>query len=568
MDLPSSKSDLEETVLRLMDEANARRVVPDPRMMRYQQLGDECIPVEGTECENGTPIMRHAHVTPAMHRRLLNDWYNGPNFVQKFQAMCKERANQRAFAVRPVVRVSREFVYDAESGLERPFDITYYDETQYTTYGDAWKTVEDFGRGLVELGLDSDSRVCIYLETRLEWLLSAYGVWSQGMVLATVYANLGEEALIEAFAETNCGAIITVKERIASVVSMIRRGAIPHSILISLDGMPTGIDLTGIQVKEWQAIVDTGSLSSYPLAIRTNSDDLVFIMYTSGTTGGPKGVMHTYGSVTSGINGMGGRLNELVGPVEPDERYCAMLPLAHIFEFAVLNIFFARGCLIGFGTPRTLLSTYARPHGDLEEFQPLFLSGVPRIFDNYKKTMEAQLAPRGSLERKIFDHAFASRLKYMREGMDTPFWNEVVFAPFRKMLGGRVRSGFGGGGPISGPTQLFMNVINGGLIQGWGLTETIGNGTKQLVGDMETNIVGQCEHACEMKLVDTEDYKHTDLPEPRGEICLRGPCMFKGYYKQEALTREVLGEDGWFRTGDVGSIAPRGRLRIIGRIKS
>ncbi|KAK7194836.1 long-chain-fatty-acid-CoA ligase [Novymonas esmeraldas] len=569
MDSPQYRAKLATTVLKLMEEENARQVVADPQMMLYTRLGDEALGVEGTESASGTPVYRHAKVMGHTYASLVEEWYNGPNFVQRFESMCKTRGNKRALAYRPVIRVSKELVKEPESGLERLFDITFYDKTRYVTHGEMWTMVENFGRGLREMDITPDCKVGIYLETRWEWLVSAYGVWSQGMVLTTVFANLGEEALCEAFTETSCAAIVTVGERVPSLVAMMQRGAIPFSIIIYLGPLPDGIgDATGVTLKAWEDVVKDGALSDKPVCLPTNNDDLALIMYTSGTTGGSKGVMHTYGTMTAGINGMGGRLNELSGAVEPDERYCCALPLAHIFEFTVTNVFLTRGCWIGFGRPRTLLSTYAHPHGDLEEYKPSLLVGVPHIFDNYKKTMEASLAPRGSLERCIFDHAFASRARYMRLGMQTPFWDRVVFAPLREMLGGRVRSMFGGGSPVSSATQHFMNTVIGGFIQGYGLTETIGNGAKQLVCDLEPACIGQLEMACELKLVDTPDYKHTDLPEPRGEVCLRGPSVFKGYYKKEELTKAAIDEDGWFHTGDVGSIADRGRLRIVSRIKS
>ncbi|CCD19291.1 fatty acyl CoA syntetase 1, putative [Trypanosoma vivax Y486] len=125
-----------------------------------------------------------------------------------------------------------------------------------------------------------------------------------------------------------------------------------------------------------------------------------------------------------------------------------------------------------------------------------------------------------------------------------------------------------GGAPISKATQDFVNVVFTRIIQGWGLTETVCVGGVQLLGDMETGAVGQLAITEELRLLDVDGYKHTDTPEPRGEILLRGPFLFKGYYKQEKLTQEALDADGWFHTGDVGSIGPNGSLRIIGRVKA
>ncbi|KPA73724.1 putative fatty acyl CoA synthetase 2 [Leptomonas pyrrhocoris] len=569
MDAPEYRAKLAATVLQLMEEENARHVAADPQMMLYSRLGDEALPVEGTEQQDGTPVYHHAKVRDgSAFDDVAHEWYNGPNFVQRFESICRSRGNKRAFAYRPTIRVSAELVKDPESGLERKFDVTFFDATKYLSYTEVWTTIENFGRGLCELGIPQDCKIALYLETRWEWLVSAYGVWSQNMVLTTVFSNLGEEALSEAFAETSCAAVVTVGERVPSLIAMMRRGAMPYCVLIYLDSLPANIEAEGISLRAWEDVVRDGGLSVMPVRIPTNNDDLALIMYTSGTTGGPKGVMHTFGSITSGVRGMGEKWNELLGPLKADECYVAALPLSHVFEFVMCVISLARGCWIGFGHPRTLLNTYAQPHGDLVEFKPSLLVGVPRIFDNYKKTMEASLAPRGSLERCIFDHAFASRVRYMKQGMQTPFWNEVVFRPFQEMVGGRVRSMFGGGSPVSSVTQTFFNVVIGGFIQGYGLTETIGNGAKQLIGDKEVLCVGQPERCVELKLVDTEDYKHTDIPEPRGEICLRGPMLFKGYYKKEAVAKAVIDEEGWFHTGDVGAVADRGRLRIVSRIKS
>ncbi|ESS65389.1 fatty acyl CoA synthetase 2 [Trypanosoma cruzi Dm28c] len=558
---------LENSVFSLMDQENSRRMVPHDKIQRIWQYGAQNEPLPGTETENMSAVYRRVGTNDAEHAKLCHEWYYGDNMPQRFKKICEEGGSRNAFGYRPVLRVSKEVLKD-QNGLERAYDITYLTETCYIDFDTLWGYITAFGRGLAELGIRPNANVAIYEETRWEWLATIYGIWSQSMVACTVYATLGEAALAYAFRETECSAIVCNAASVRNLLRMMREDLIPSAVIIYLGELPPDVEAGSHRIFSWLHIVDNGRISEEPLRITTDNDQLAFIMYTSGTTGNPKGAMHTHGSLVSGVLACADRVNDLIGPFEVGEAYCAYLPLAHIFEFGVVNIFLARGSLVGFGSPRTLLDTFTRPHGDYFEYKPVFTIGVPRIFDTIKKTVEARLAPRGSLERRIFEHAFQSRLRALKDGMETPYWNEVVFGPFRYLLGGKMRTMLSAGGPISAPTQTFLNVVFGLMVQGWGLTETVCVGTKQLCGDIETVVAGQQERICEMCLLDVDEYKHTDTPEPRGEILLRGPFLFKGYYKQEKLTREALDEDGWFHTGDVGSITTHGRLRIIGRVKA
>ncbi|CBH14145.1 fatty acyl CoA synthetase 2 [Trypanosoma brucei gambiense DAL972] len=567
MNTASALNEIEVAVLQLMDEANSRESAPNEDIVQLRSKGSQNEAIPQTETENMSAIYRRAGVSGEEHTRLCREWYYGVNMPQKFMAICKKGGSRRAFAYRVLSNISKEVLRD-QNGLERSYDITYFKETCYINYRVLWENIESFGRGLVELGISPNSRVAIYEETRWEWLATIYGIWSQNMVATTVYANLGEDALAYALRETGSRAIICNATNVPTLVRLVQSNRIPPLVIIYIGQLPPDTKSTHCRIISWLHVVDNGRLSDEPLRIPTDNDQVAFIMYTSGTTGDPKGVIHTHGSLISGVTACADYVNELIGPYEEGESYCAYLPLAHIFEFGVVNIFLARGSFVGFGNPRTLLDTYTRPHGDYREYKPVFTIGVPRVYDTIKKTVESQLAPRGTLQRRIFEHAFQTRLRALKKGEETPYWNRLIFSPFRSMLGGKMKTMLSAGGPLSAPTQTFLHVVFGIMPQGWGLTETVCVGTKQVAGDMEPAAAGKQERTCEMRLLDVEGYKHTDEPDPRGEILLRGPFLFKGYYKQEELTKEVLDEDGWFHTGDVGSIGPNGTLRIIGRVKA
>ncbi|KAL4619551.1 hypothetical protein ACB092_06G087600 [Castanea dentata] len=209
---------------------------------------------------------------------------------------------------------------------------------------------------------------------------------------------------------------------------------------------------------------------------------------------------------------------------------------------------------------------------DLAALRPTIFSSVPRLYNRIYDGITNAVANSGKLREGLFRVAYNSKKQAIMSGRNpSPMWDRLVFNKIKEKLGGRVRFLGSGASPLSPDIMDFLRVCFGcQVIEGYGMTETSCVISMMDVGDNLSGHVGSPSPACEIKLVDVPEMNYTskDQPHPRGEICVRGPIVFQGYYKDEGQTSEVIDNDGWLHTGDIGSWLPGGRLKIIDRLAS
>ncbi|CAE6055188.1 unnamed protein product [Arabidopsis arenosa] len=297
--------------------------------------------------------------------------------------------------------------------------------------------------------------------------------------------------------------------------------------------------------------------------------DVCTIMYTSGTSGEPKGVVLTHEAAATCVIGADLCLDQFEDKMTHEDVYLSFLPLAHILDRANEEYFFRKGASVGYyhGDLNAL-------RDDIQELKPTFLAGVPRVFERIYDGIQKALQELNPRRRLIFYALYKYKLAWMNRGYShskaSPMADFIAFKKIKNQLGGRIRLLVSGGAPLSLEIEEFLRVTSCCLVvQGYGLTETLGGTTLGYPDEMcMLGTVGIPAVYNEIRLEEVPEMGYDPLGEnPAGEICIRGKCLFSGYYKNPELTEEVM-KDGWFHTGDIGEILPNGLLKIIDRKKN
>ncbi|KAM8768957.1 long-chain-fatty-acid--CoA ligase 3a isoform 1-T2 [Acanthopagrus schlegelii] len=454
-------------------------------------------------------------------------------------------------------------------------------EYRWLSYKEVLTAASQLGSGLASLGQRPKNTIAIFCETRAEWIIAAQACFLYNFPLVTLYSTLGGPAIAHGLNESQVSHIITSRELLETRLKAILIEVPRLQHIIVVDNTPTSWPgyPRGISVHNMAAVQKLGAKPENAARERKQPmpSDIAVIMYTSGSTGIPKGVMISHSNIIAGITGMAERIPNLC----EEDTYIGYLPLAHVLELSAELVCVAHGCRIGYSSPQTLADQSTKikkgSKGDTSMLQPTLMAAVPEIMDRIYKNVMTKVEEMNCVQRTLFILAYNYKLEQLAKGYSTPLCDKLVFKKVRSLLGGQTRVLLSGGAPLSAATQRFMNVCFCCPVgQGYGLTETCGAGTisecKQL-WDYSTGRVGGPLVCCEIKLKDWVEggYRSTDKPHPRGEILVGGPNVTMGYYKNEAKNQEdfFVDENGqrWFCTGDIGEFHQDGCLKIIDRKK-
>lgn len=434
---------------------------------------------------------------------------------------------------------------------------------QTATWNQYYERARAAGLGFYELGVRHGDRICILSENCLEWVYSDLGGLGIGAAVVPVYPTV--PAAEVAYIVNNCNAKVLVVENRAQLDKALGVAAdcpsLESLVVITEEAPVSG----AIKVLSFAALQEMGRArhNDEPelfkqLAAAVEADDLLTIQYTSGTTGVPKGAMHTHSTIMAQLH--------YLDAVSPSYGYdtdkcVGFLPLSHILERVPVHFY-----IMFKGITKSYAESINTIADDIREKKPTILFGVPRILEKIYSRMTMEIREKPALVQKVF--AWAQRVGdqvsvYKQRKQPLPvglkFKHRLAFAlVFKKLqeaLGGRVRWFCAAGGPIATEIVNFFNAAGIFVMEGYGMSETAGGITLSNLDDFHPGSVGRPLPGYDLKIADD------------GEILVKGDCVFKGYWNTPEATAEAFTEDGYFHTGDIGHFNDDGLLFITDRKK-
>ena len=403
-------------------------------------------------------------------------------------------------------------------------------------------------KGLVAAGIEPGDRVALMSHTRYEWTLIDYAIWTAGAVTVPVYETSSAEQAEWILSDSGARACFVETASYGDIIGSFRDRVPALSHVWRIDS-----DLDSLRA----AGADLGDEVAAERAAKAGAADLATVIYTSGTTGRPKGCELTHENLLSDVrNAFLGPLTVVAGAQNPGTLL--FLPLAHVFARIIQVGCLEGGIVLGHcGDLTALLPALA-------SFRPTFILAVPRVFEKVYNTAEQKAVS----EKKgaIFSRAADAAIAYSRalDGPGRPsfglraqhaVFDRLVYGKLRAALGGRTEYAVSGGAALSERLSHFFRGIGVTVLEGYGLTETTAATTVNRPDRNKIGTVGQPLPGVAIKIADD------------GEILISGKNVFPGYWHNEAATKEVFAEDGWFATGDIGELDEEGFLKITGRKK-
>ncbi|XP_043688068.1 long chain acyl-CoA synthetase 4-like [Telopea speciosissima] len=442
----------------------------------------------------------------------------------------------------------------------------------WLTYKEVYDIVMKVGRSIRSCGVEPGGRCGIYGVNCPEWMISMQACNAHGLYCVPLYDTLGAGAVEYIICHAEVSIVFAEEKKIPEVLKTFPMTTENLKTIVSFGKVTPEqreeVEKFGLAIYSWDEFLQLGDGKEFDLPMKKLSD-ICTIMYTSGTTGDPKGVLISNNAIATLLAGIGQMLESVNEKLTPDDVFMSYLPLAHIFDRVVEELFIHKGGSIGFwrGDVKLMIE-------DLGELKPTLFCAVPRVLDRIYSGLTEKVSSGGFLKGKLFNFAYSFKLNNMKKGLAheeaSPLSDKIVFSKVKQGLGGNVRLILSGAAPLANHVEAYLRVVTcAHVLQGYGLTETCAGTFASLPNELSmVGTVGPPVPNVDVCLESVPEMGYDALSStPRGEICIRGGTLFSGYYKREDLTKEVL-VDGWFHTGDVGEWQPDGTMKIIDRKKN
>jgi len=455
------------------------------------------------------------------------------------------------------------------------------------TYAQMYQQIQQFAAGLQTLGITAEgdssgtpTRIALFADNSPRWLIADQGIMTAGAANVVRSAQAEREELLYILEDS--GSIGLVAEDLKTLTKLRDRlDSLPIEWVILLsDEKPA--DSETLKVLNFSQVMAAGA--SHQLTPATqNRETLATLLYTSGTTGKPKGVMLTHGNLLHQVTTYGA----VIVP-DPGDRVLSILPTWHAYERSAEYYLLSQGCT-------QIYTNLRHVKKDLKDFKPQLMVGVPRLWESIYEGVQKQFREQPASKQRLVENLLSISQRYIKaqrlaQGLSldnlnpsaverltasvqaTALWpihqlaDKLVYQKVREATGGQIKQVISGGGSLAKHLDEFFEIIGIEVLVGYGLTETSPVTNVRRPWHNLRGSSGSPMLETEIRIVDPETRK----PLPQGQhglVMARGPQIMKGYYKKPEATAKAIDSEGWFDTGDLGWVTPQNDLVLTGRVK-
>lgn len=429
----------------------------------------------------------------------------------------------------------------------------------YLTYEQVQQKIHQFACALIELGLKPGDRVALLSENRPEWVITDMGIFHAGCVNAPLYPSLAEEAVEYILKDSGARVVVAASDEHLSRILAVEKDLPKLEHVVTMSGK--GSHASAKKLWDWDEFLAHGvkahdscnpTMEERVAALKPS--DVCSLVYTSGTTGDPKGAMLMHGNFCSNCAAVLPHINVTAEDVE-----LSFLPLSHVFERCVYYAMAASGATIVYA------ESIDTVRDNLLEVQPTVVPSVPRLFEKIHAGVLAKVEAGPKPRQGVFHWALGVGRRHFEAKMEgeVPGWlklqyafaHKLALAKIHQATGGNIRLFISGGAPLRKDVGEFFLHAGFNLVEGYGLTETSPVITMNPPGRPRMGTVGKTISNVECKIAGD------------GEIITRGPHVMLGYFNKTEATADAIDDEGWFHTGDVGEFDDDDYLRITDRKK-